>query len=286
MDRRTGFHSGELAVQRRAGVDRDAARLIGMLDAPDLRGGLARSLAERTFLAITAHDRTGRLWITPLVGSPGFVEVRGPADLLVHAVPPPGDPLEGLGAGQQVGILALDPARRRRVRVNGTLSGADERELAVHVDQAYGNCPRFIHPRDLEPAPVLGPPTVRRGQALAPADVDLVRRADTFLLGTSHPTRGADASHRGGRVVVEDARTLYWPDLPGNNMFNSLGNIAADPAAALVFVDFATGGTVHLSGQAEIDWAEEGRGVRFTVEALVSGPTLALRERREEHSTA
>lgn len=278
MDDEKGFHAGELAVQRRAGVVHDAARLVGMLDAADLRGGAARFLAERTFLAITARDRVGRLWITPLAGSPGFVDVRGPADLLVHAVPPPGDPLEGLDAGQQIGMLALDPARRRRLRINGTLTGADDRDLAVRVDQAYGNCPRFIHPRDLEPAPAAAPATVRRGAALDPADVDLIRGADTFLLGTSHPTRGADASHRGGRVTVEDERTLWWPDLPGNNMFNSLGNIAVDPAAALVFVDFATGATVHLSGVAEVDWQDEGRGVRFTVEAVVAGPSLPLRE--------
>ena len=278
MEDAKGFHPGELAVQRRAGVVLDAARLVGMLEAADLRGGAARFLAERTFLAVTARDRTGRLWITPVTGPPEFVDVRGPADLLVHAVPPPGDPLEGLGAGQQIGMLALDPARRRRLRINGTLTSADDRELAVQVDQAYGNCPRFIHPRDLRPAPAAGSATVRRGAALDPADVDLIRRADTFLLGTSHPTRGADASHRGGRVTVEDGRTLWWPDLPGNNMFNSLGNIAVDPAAALVFVDFATGATVHLSGVAEVDWQDEGRGVRLTVEAVVAGPSLPLRE--------
>lgn len=35
---RVGFHDGELAVQRRAGVEGEAHRLERMLDLPDLSG--------------------------------------------------------------------------------------------------------------------------------------------------------------------------------------------------------------------------------------------------------
>jgi predicted pyridoxine 5'-phosphate oxidase superfamily flavin-nucleotide-binding protein len=281
----TGFHAGELAVQHRAGVGAAAERLAGMLDAPDLGGGIARFLAERTFAAITARDRDGRLWITPLTGPPGFLEVTGSADLRAHTVPAPGDPLHELLVGQPVGMLAVEFARRRRVRVNGVLTRVDGDGFAVHVDQAYGNCPRYIRQRVLEPAgPDPVPTMVRRGDALFATDADLVRRADTFLLGTSHP-RGADASHRGGPpgfVTVEDEGTLSWPDYPGNNMFNSLGNLAVDPAAALAFVDFGTGDTLHLSGTAHVDWTATGDGgtgrrVRLTVEAVVAGPAVPLR---------
>ena len=47
-----GFHDGELAVQRQAGVEREARRLERMLDLPDLSGGAGRFLADRTFAAI------------------------------------------------------------------------------------------------------------------------------------------------------------------------------------------------------------------------------------------
>ena len=40
-----GFHEGELAVQQRAGVRADAARLAGMLGEPDLDGGAGLFLA-------------------------------------------------------------------------------------------------------------------------------------------------------------------------------------------------------------------------------------------------
>jgi predicted pyridoxine 5'-phosphate oxidase superfamily flavin-nucleotide-binding protein len=287
-----GFHAGELAVQHRAGVHAAAERLAGMLDTPALDGSVGRFLTEQTFAALTARDHDGRLWITPLTGPPRFLEVTSSVDLRVHTLPAPGSPLRGLLTGQPVGMLAVDFAHRRRVRVNGTLIAVDGDGFGVRVEQAYGNCPRYIHPRVLEPAGTAGPdtaaPAVRRGEVLTAADADLIRGADTFLLGTTHPDRGADASHRGGPpglVRVEDERTLSWPDYPGNNMFNSLGNLAVDPAAALVFVDFATGDTLLLSGTARVDWTAAGRDdqggtgrrVRFTVEAVVPGPPVPLR---------
>src|SRR3954465_1474894 len=88
-----GFHDGELAVQRRAGVEAEATRLTGMLAAPDLRGGLGQFLAGRTYAAISARDGFDRLWVSPLTGAPGFLQPTGPDTITVHAVPPPGDPL-------------------------------------------------------------------------------------------------------------------------------------------------------------------------------------------------
>ncbi len=52
-----GFHEGELAVQERAGVALEAARLTGMLAPADLRGGLGRFLAGRSYAAMAARDR-------------------------------------------------------------------------------------------------------------------------------------------------------------------------------------------------------------------------------------
>lgn len=86
-----GFHGGELAVQRRAGVMAEAGRLSGMLAPARLGGGLARFLAGRTFAVLTGHDRDGRLWISPLTGRPGFLAPTAPTTLSIHAAPAPGD---------------------------------------------------------------------------------------------------------------------------------------------------------------------------------------------------
>lgn len=285
-----GFHEGELAVQRRAGVGAAAARLGGMLDPADLTGGIGRFLADRNFAAMSARGRDGRLWISPLVGPAGFLHATGPAELRIGTVPPPGDPLHGLAAGQAVGLIAVEFARRRRARINGTLDTVDGRSMTVRVDQAYGNCPQYIHQRVLEPAPPAASDAapVRVATALSDADTDLVRAADTVLLGTTHPERGNDASHRGGPagfVRIDGDGRLWLPDYPGNNMFNSLGNIAVDPSTALLFVDFTTGATLQLTGTAElvfdttvVDDAGTGRALRFTVDGVVAAASLPLRQ--------
>lgn len=279
MTAQTGFHDGELAVQDRAGVRVQAARLgEAMLATPDLNGGMGAFLAARDFAVLTGRDADGRLWTSPLFSSTGFLQAHD-RELKVHALPSPGDPLHDLAAQQPVGLLAIEFATRRRVRVNGTLVHVGEASLLLSVEQAYGNCPKYIHPRHLEhydtPAPA-----IERSPALSPEHVQLVTNADTFFLGTIHPSRGADASHRGGPpgfVRVEGNR-LWWPDYPGNNMFNSFGNLAVDPSAALLFIDFDTGTTLHISGTATVEWVTPsdidggtGRRVSLTVESVVWG---------------
>jgi predicted pyridoxine 5'-phosphate oxidase superfamily flavin-nucleotide-binding protein len=290
----TGYHQGELAVQQRAGVRADARRIARMLDRADLRGSVVPFLRERTLAMLTARDAGGTLWISPLIGPRGFLEVTTPTTLRITTAPMVGDPLSGLPSGQSVGLVTIDLAKRRRYRINGYLTVADRTGLTVDVEQAYGNCPQYIQQRQL-PAPATSldapaaPDPWQVSDDLDPEDVDQIRTADTFFLGTTHPDRGSDASHRGGPsgfVRVEEDRTLWWSDYQGNNMFNSLGNIAVEPTAAVLFVDFPTGRTLHLTGRAALDVAAPGgagddggtgRRVRFQVAARTVGTVPYLR---------
>ena len=61
-------------------------------------------------------------------------------------------------------------------------------------------------------------------------------------------------------------------------MFNSFGNLAVDDEAALLFIDFATGAAVQISGTAGLQWdGADSHGdtvelsVAFTVTAVVTG---------------
>lgn len=257
-----GFHEGELAVQRLAGVEDQAARLSGMMAAPHLSGGASFFLAERDLAVLGARDREGGLWVSPLVGAPGFLDAHA-TTLQVGAVPVPGDPLADLQLGKTAGLIAIDFETRRRMRVNGTVTGSGPAGFEMAVDQAYGNCPQYIQQRHLDhserPVDTASSPAGAQ-DSLGTGQRDLIERADTFFLGTEHPTRGTDASHRGGTpgFVRVEGDELWWPDYPGNNMFNSLGNLAVDDSAALLFVDFATGETVQLSGTATVDWIPAG----------------------------
>ena len=290
MDTATGFHEGELAVQEKAGVRAEAQRLSGMLAPADLTGGAGKFLAAQRLLVLTARDDSGRLWASPLSGPSGFLEGIGTA-LEIAAAPAGTDPLAGLPAAQCVGLIAIEYETRRRLRVNGTLSTVDQHRLRVDVEQAYGNCPQYIRRRHVvSGGGVLAPgETAVRGTSLTSHHADSIWRVVTFFLGTAHPSRGVDASHRGGPpgFVRVDGRRLWWPDYPGNNMFNSLGNLAVDDTAALLFLDFTTGATLHLSGTASVEWAwpdvaadaaETGRRVTFSLDAVTETRGLGVRE--------
>lgn len=272
-------------MQRRAGVQAEAGRLEGMLDPTGVSDGAARFLASQRFAALTGRDHNGVLWVSPLAAPPGFLHGQD-GILHVSASPRPGDPLHEIETGQQVGLIAIDFATRRRLRINGELIGADHAGMTVRVDQSYGNCPKYIHRHTIDVASLAAPAWEHPGRAtvLGPADQAMIATSDTFFLGTSHPTRGSDASHRGGPpgfVRVDSPDRLWWPDFPGNNMFNSYGNLAVDAKAALLFLDFETGTTLHVTGTAHVRWTSPGatgdgeavgRNVAFAVGAVATVP--------------
>jgi len=102
---------------------------------------------------------------------------------------------------------------------------------------------------------------------------------------------GADASHRGGNpgfVHATSPHELSWRDYPGNSMFLTLGNLAADARAGLLFLDWTSGTALQLSGRARTEFDAQGeRTVRFTVEGVVETPGASpLRWTAPEYSPA
>ncbi|BBX39521.1 hypothetical protein MSIM_09720 [Mycobacterium simiae] len=266
-------------MQRRAGVEATAKRLENMLRANRISAGATQFLSTQRFAALTGRDHAGVLWISPVAGPPGFL--RGADDIVqISQAPRDGDPLHRITAGQQVGLVAIDFATRRRMRVNGTLLVNGDTGMSIRVDQAYGNCPQYIHRRHINVPAIANPfGASRHAATLSAAEQAMIATADTFFLGTTHPSRGSDASHRGGTagfVKVDSPTRLWWPDYPGNNMFNSLGNLTVDNEAALLFVNFATGASIQLSGSAQVQWSipeaddGAGRGVVFEVDDVVT----------------
>lgn len=270
------FHAGELALQARNGVEAQAAR-IGRNFADRISEPLAAFLADQRLAALTSLDAQGRVWVSAVVGERGFLQVPDERTLRIAASPIPGDPLgPNLEDGSPLGVLAIEFATRRRVRINGEGRRAPEGGIVLRPRQVYGNCPKYIQVREVlppasDPTPAV---EVRRAQALDLQQRRWIGRADTLFIGSYHPDGGADASHRGGNpgfVGVPDERTLLIPDYPGNNMFNTLGNILVNPRAGLLFVDFDRGDTLQLTGRARI-LADEGapeRRLGFRIEEVV-----------------
>ena len=67
---------------------------------------------------------------------------------------PAEDPLRpGLAPGRPLGVLVLDPERRRRLRINGRVIAADERAIEIETEEVFGNCPKYIQARVPEETP-------------------------------------------------------------------------------------------------------------------------------------
>ena len=294
------FHSGEVAVQERAGVRAGATKIGRSID-DEIAPAAAHFLVQRYTIYLGTLDATGRPWASQLFGPPGFVGAVDPRTVRIDATPGPGDPLlENLRADPHVGLLAIDLVTRRRFRVNGTAAVDADGTIVVTVAQAYGNCPKYIQrrePVDVRQTPA-DPARVTRHRALTATARAQIARADTFFLATAHPSAGADVSHRGGRpgfVAIASDTRLVWPDYQGNMMFMSLGNVAVHPFAGLLFVDFETGDVVQLTGRATIDWDPAHaagvpgaqRLVTFDVDEIVAAPAASpLRWRLVEASPA
>ncbi|GHF68994.1 pyridoxamine 5'-phosphate oxidase family protein [Streptomyces griseosporeus] len=286
------YHAGSRALQDRLGV-RERADHVGRSIGPDIKTVAAAFLELQPLLLIGAADPAdGAVWASALTGPPGFVRATGPHRIAVAGGLHPADPLAPALAtdGTPVGTIALDPRTRRRMRLNGRLHPTD-RGFAVDAEQVFANCPKYIQRResytwvaDRTPGPAV------TGTELTPGQLASIAAADTFFLATVHGN-GADVSHRGGNpgfVRAVSPRELTWPDYPGNAMFLTLGNLAADPRAGLLFPDWTTGTTLQLTGEARTAFDAGGeRTVRFTVHRVIETPSaLPLRWSAPEYSPA
>ena len=256
------FHAGELAVQARMGVV-EAIRPFAERAIRDFMPDQHRDFfAQLPFLLVGAIDAQGRPWASAAFGQPGFVASPEPQTLTIGALPLLASELGlQLEAGDAIGLLGLEPPTRRRNRMNGTITAADD-SLTVAVGQSFGNCKKFIHARALawrDPRPG----ALVRSPGLSPQVRDLIARADTIFIASRSPVvagspdKGLDVSHRGGRpgfVKVAENGLISFPDFSGNNLFNTAGNIVADGRIGFFVPDFERGDAVFLTGRAAIDW--------------------------------
>ena len=276
------FHEGERAMQRRAGVADTADRVGGSIH-PEIPPRAQAFLPEQSFAVLASRAAAGRVWASIVHGAPGFLRASSAGVLEIDAAPLAGDPLaQNLAVGAPIGALAIDLATRRRMRVNGRVERSSS-PLRVAVDECFANCPKYIQQRELVTESRVAPPAAipHQAPALSLAQQLRIARADTLFIASGHAATGLDASHRGGApgfIEVLDERRIAWPDYSGNSMFQTLGNLASDPHAGIVFVDFATGDLLQLSGRARVDF-DPARAARFPgAERVVEFEIDAVRE--------
>lgn len=285
------YHEGEIAIQERAGA-RESARKVGNIIRAELPPVAADFLEEQHFAVAGFADRAGHVWASPLFGEPGFLQAESESVIAVNSLPLASrelpDPLtiqlQEETEGLPLGLLAIDPLERQRMRANG-IAQIRENGFDLHLHEVYSNCPKYIQARIIVPENTANNAIQTTiGTALTPKLEAILTRSDTFFIATHHRERGVDASHRGGMpgfVHVLDGQTLVFPDYAGNRMFNTLGNLQVSPESGLLFLDGETGSILQLTGESFILWDEaitrleqdknitltgaQGRAVRFTI---------------------
>ena len=260
------YHEGEQALQARFGL-RDKMDKVGRRVIRNFMPDEHREFfAQLPWLLVGSLDTSSRPWASVLTGYPGFLTSPDPRTLRVSSTPLRGDILaENLRDGAKVGLLGIEPHTRRRNRMNGTVSRLTVGEIEIHVDQSFGNCPKYINRKvfewrrasDLASSPQVGSHLTERAREIITAS-DMLFIASAFLPATGPERRfGVDVSHRGGKpgfVRIEPDGSLTIPDYAGNFAFNTLGNIDKDRRCGLLFIDFDSGDMLQLTANARIDW--------------------------------
>lgn len=286
----SAWHAGERAVQQRVGVEAQMAQIGPRVLRSFMPEQHQAFFGQLPFVLVGSVDASGQPWASVLAAPPGFVTSPDPQTLLVQARSLPGDPLQDtLVEGASVGLLGLEPHTKRRNRANGRVQHVSASGFEVHVEQSFGNCPKYIRAREpvYLPERPAGNGTGHTGKALNPSARRLIGKSDTLFIATAYSrdgeevgaAGGVDVSHRGGKpgfVRVDDDDTLTVPDFVGNYFFNTLGNIAVNPRAGLLLVDFDNGDLLYVAATADIVWdgpevdsfAGAQRLMRFKVQSM------------------
>jgi len=103
-------------------------------------------------------------------------------------------------------------------------------------------------------------------------DRSFIERQGLFFLASADAQGRPDCSYKGGapgfvRVVAPD--TLVFPSYDGNGMFRSLGNILANPAVGLLFIDFEAQQRLRVNGRASLHVDDPLKGEYPGAQALV-----------------
>ncbi|KAI1784679.1 hypothetical protein LXA43DRAFT_195324 [Ganoderma leucocontextum] len=282
-----GWHPGERAIQRKLGFDGPMSQAWTWISGDMPEQHRIFHSHNLPFIPLTTVDTRGRPWSSILAskdGRPGFVRSPNDRSLVVECRAWNGDPLvENVRAWLDteasrrdrfnVAGIGIEFGTRRRNKFAGFLREAARKErldfeLKLSVNQAIGNCPKYINIRELIPHPDTQPEVVHRVLDMDPSArlpdeiLQFIQATDTVFLSSIYMAKTEDSmrfpSHTGmnqrgglpGFVRVSQRRVVCLPDFSGNRLMTSLGNIEATPLAGLSIVDFETGDVLYITGHA------------------------------------
>ena len=172
-----------------------------------------------------------------------------------------------------IGIIGLEFSSAKRIRINGKAEIINN-EIIVLIDEIYSNCPKYIKKRFLQKKmKLLDKPSIKKENELNQSLINIISNSDTFFLASGHKEKGLDISYKGGEkgfVKVNSSKQLFFDDMPGNNLYNTLGNIYTNPYINMFFIDFENNHTYNIFGKASIEEIDikEGKRLRILINCI------------------
>jgi predicted pyridoxine 5'-phosphate oxidase superfamily flavin-nucleotide-binding protein len=90
---------------------------------------------------------------------------------------------------------------------------------------------------------------------LTPRMIEFLGRQSMMIVASVDTEGAPDVSVRFGEpgfVTALDDTTIAWPEMRGNGVFTTLGNLAKTPSAHLMFLDYEHRIGLHVRGEAQI----------------------------------
>ena len=261
------YHKGELLAQELAGETRQA-EFNGQAISNSIIEGALHFITEQEYVIVSIVDDQNNIWTSVLSGERGFINAPDPKTVLINkAVTDINEKdifWKTLIKNKKIGMLVIELASRRRIRINGVVSHLDQNIVQIKVLEAYPNCMKYIQRRHIVERKSWSNDNIEDityGTTLNSYQKDLIRSSDTFFIGSANTKGNLDVSHRGGNpgfVELVDDNTIRIPDYKGNSMFNTFGNFMLNDHAAALFWDFESGKLLQMFGTAKIHWDNPG----------------------------
>ncbi len=256
----TTFHQGEQFIQSESGVSERTQKLGNKLIRDHIIDQHKEFFEGLPYAFIALHDEQGQPWATMVTGTAGFINSPNSKTLTVNGAVIGTDVLGvNMSNNKPIGLVGLDFSNRRRNRLNGRIGSANRGDgFSIKVEQSFGNCPKYIQQRLYQPnidnktRQISKPVSIEEIDQFSDRDAYFLSRADTLFIASAESANGSlDVNHRGGSagfINVVGSNKLWFNDYPGNNYFQTFGNIHNYPNVGLMFLDFDSGDLLLLSG--------------------------------------
>jgi predicted pyridoxine 5'-phosphate oxidase superfamily flavin-nucleotide-binding protein len=249
------FHEGEYHIQEMMGIRKFPDTLSSMIK--DTIPKIASDFLEKlSFCVLTLSTQKDDLFTSTVYDNKSFIKIINHNSFSINLknksyIPEFFFKEEVLN----IGIIGLDFLNAKRIRINGK-SKIINNELIVIINEIYSNCPKYIKKRFLQKnLKTLDKTSIDNELELNQDLINIILNSDTFFLASSHKEKGLDVSYKGGEkgfVKIISSKQLYFDDMPGNNLYNTLGNIYTNPCVNMFFIDFDKSNTYNILAKAHI----------------------------------